>query len=53
MEIYDMTGKLMLSETFDAAAPLSANVNTLAEGNYMVRVVSEKKVYEGKLTVKH
>jgi len=53
MNIYDMAGKLMLSETFDGLAPISASVNTLAEGTYLVRVVSEKKVYEGKLTIKH
>lgn len=53
MEIFDMSGKLMLMESFEGTSPISANVHSLAAGNYMVRVTSDKKVFEGKLTVKH
>ncbi len=53
VNVYNMNGKLMLSETMEYGSNLTLNVADLASGLYMIKLTNENETITKKMLVKH
>lgn len=46
VELYDLTGKLLLSETYNTNQSVKLNVATISNGTYLVKLKSSDKTID-------